>query len=82
MYKALGGGWISQEEIDKYAQQIADELEVDVSTIDKDALNYNGQAVDLILSPEEKQARKEVLKTLRKQEKEKERRKLERKNKQ
>ncbi len=79
LYKSLGGGWISQEEIDKYAQQVADDQEVDVNTIDKDTLYYEGQAVDLILTPEEKQARKEEQKAQRKLDKE--RRKQERQNK-
>ena len=78
-YKSLGGGWISQEEIDKYAQQLADEQGVDVSTIDKSTLFYEGQVVDLNLSPEEKQARKDQRKSQNKADRE--RRKLERKNK-
>ncbi|MDT0554279.1 efflux transporter outer membrane subunit [Urechidicola vernalis] len=66
LYKSLGGGWISQSEIDKYAQQLADEQEVDVSTINKDSLFYNGQIVDLVLSKEEEQARKDAKKAQRK----------------
>jgi len=79
LYKSLGGGWISEEEIEKYAQQVADEQEVDVNTIDKDSLYYQGQAVDLVLSPEEKQTRKDEQKAQRKADRE--RRKQERKNK-
>ncbi len=79
LYKSLGGGWISQEEIDKYAQQIADEQEVNVNTIDKGSLYYEGQAVDLILTSEEKRIRKEEQKAQRKVDKE--RRKQERQNK-
>lgn len=79
LYKSLGGGWISQEEIDKYAQKIADDQDVDVNTIDKNALYYNGQAVDLMLTPEEKQAKKAEQKAQRKADRE--RRKQERQNK-
>ena len=79
LYKSLGGGWVSEEEINKYAQQVADTQGVDVSTIDKESLFYQGQTVDLVLSPEEKQARKEIQKAQRKAEKE--RRKLDRQNK-
>lgn len=70
LYKSLGGGWISYDEIDKYAQQLADEQGVDVSTIQKDSLQYKGQIVDLVLSKEEEQARKDAKKALRKKEKE------------
>jgi len=79
LYKSLGGGWISQDEIDEYAQQVADDQEIDVNTIDKDALYYNGQAVDYILTAEEKQAKKAEQKAQRKAERE--RRKQERQNK-
>jgi len=79
LYKSLGGGWISEEEIDKYAQEVADEQEVDVNTIDKDSLYYQGQAVDYTLTPEEKQAKKEEQKAQRKADRE--RRKQERQNK-
>jgi len=78
LYKSLGGGWISQEEIDKYAQQVADEQGIDVNTIDKDSFYYQGQAVDLILTPKEKQIRKEAQKQQRKEERQ--RRKLEKQN--
>ena len=79
LYKSLGGGWISQAEIDKYAQQLADEQEVDVSTIDKDSLFYAGQIVDLVLSEEEEQARKDAKKAQRKLERQQ--KKEDRKNK-
>ncbi|MCK5814754.1 MAG: efflux transporter outer membrane subunit, partial [Flavobacteriaceae bacterium] len=68
LYKSLGGGWISKEEQDKYAQQLADDQGVDVSDIDVDSLYYSGQVVDLVLSKEEKKARKEAAKELRKKE--------------
>ena len=70
LYKSLGGGWISSQEIDKYAQQLADEQGLDVSTIDKNNLFYNGQIVDLYLTKEEKQAKKEKKKAQRRSEKE------------
>ena len=70
LYKSLGGGWISQEEIDKYAQQIVEEENIDINTIDKDTLVYQGQIVDLHLTPEQEQARKEAAKAQRKLEKE------------
>ena len=53
LYKSLGGGWISPEELDKYTQQLADEQGVDVLTINKENLFYDGQIVDLYLTPEE-----------------------------
>ncbi len=79
LYKSLGGGWISQEEIDKYAQQVAEEENVDINEIEKDTLSYKGQIVDLHLTPEQEQARKEEKKAQRKLEKEQ--RKQARKNK-
>lgn len=79
LYKSLGGGWVSNEELDKYAQQLADDQGVDVSTINKDELFYSGQIVDLYLTPEEEQARKDKKKAQRLEDKE--RRKQERQNK-
>ncbi len=70
LYKALGGGWISQEEIDKYAQQKADQENIDVNTINKDSLIYDGQVVDLHLTQEEIDERKAEQKTQRKLERE------------
>jgi multidrug efflux system outer membrane protein len=78
LYKSLGGGWVSPEELDKYTQQLADEQGVDVSTINKENLFYDGQIVDLYLTPEEKKARKEAKKAQRIADRE--RRKLERQN--
>jgi multidrug efflux system outer membrane protein len=69
LYKSLGGGWISQEEIDKYAQQLANNQGVDVTAIGKDSLQYNGQLVDLVLSKEELQARNDAKKVQLKKEK-------------
>ncbi len=81
LYKSLGGGWISEEEIVQYAQQkaAAGGENVGVNTIDKDSLDYSGQIVDLHLTPEQKQAKKEAAKEQRKLEKEQ--RKQARKNK-
>ena len=70
LYKALGGGWISQEEIDKYAQQKAEDQNIDVNTIDKDTLIYDGQVVDLHLTQEEIDERKAQKKADRKLERE------------
>ncbi|MDH3323550.1 MAG: hypothetical protein OEM04_11205, partial [Flavobacteriaceae bacterium] len=70
LYKSLGGGWISQEEMDIYARQVADDQNMGVSEIEQDTLGYNGQIVDLNLTKEQEKARKEAAKALRKQEKE------------
>jgi multidrug efflux system outer membrane protein len=78
-YKALGGGWITPDEQEKYALQIADKENIDVNTIDRDTLIYNGQVVDLHLTPEEVEQRKVDKKAQRKLEKEQ--RKEDRKNK-
>ena len=58
LYKSLGGGWVSEDEIAKYAVQVANEQGVDVSTIDKESLIYKGQVVDYYLTPEQEKARK------------------------
>jgi multidrug efflux system outer membrane protein len=79
LYKSLGGGWVTEEELEEYAIQIAEEENIDVNSIDKDNLTYHGQIVDLHLTPEQEQARKEEAKAIRK--KEKEERKQTRKNK-
>ncbi len=70
LYKSLGGGWVTESELDKYALQLAEEENIDVNSIDKDTLFYQGQIVDLHLTPEEKQAKKEQKKADRKLEKE------------
>jgi multidrug efflux system outer membrane protein len=79
LYKALGGGWISEEEIVKYAEQKAQEEEINRNSINQEQLDYQGQIVDLNLTTEQKQVRKEEKKIQRKLEKEQ--RKLARKNK-
>ena len=66
LYKSLGGGWINEEELNKYV-------------VHKEDLNYEGQIVDLNLTAEQKHARKEEKKAQRKLEKEQ--RKEARKNK-
>jgi len=70
LYQSLGGGWVTPAEIDKYAQQVANERGVDVNTIDKESLIYQGQIVDYYLTPEQEKIRKANSKALRKQEKE------------
>ena len=70
LYKSLGGGWVTKDELNKYAQQLAEEENIDINTIDRDSLVYQGQIVDLHLTPEEKQSRKEEAKAQRKLEKE------------
>lgn len=70
LYQALGGGWISEDELEKYAEQVANERGVDVNTIDKNTLIYNGQVVDYYLTPEQEQLRKEQIKAQRKLERE------------
>jgi len=70
LYQSLGGGWIGQAEIDKYAIQVANERGVDVNTIDKNSLIYQGQIVDYYLTPEQEKVRKELAKAQRKIEKE------------
>ena len=70
LYKSLGGGWVTEDELNKYAQQLSEEENIDINTIDRDSLIYQGQIVDLHLTPEEKQVRKEEIKTQRKLEKE------------
>lgn len=69
LYQALGGGWISPEELDKYAEQVAKEQGVDVNSIDKSTLIYQGQVVDYYLTPEQEKERKEIAKAQRKLEK-------------
>jgi len=70
LYKSLGGGWVSEAELEKYASQVAEEQNVDVNTIDRDSLYYNGQVVDYYLTPEQEQQRKEERKRLQEEERE------------
>ena len=66
LYQSLGGGWITEDEIEKYAAQVAKERGVDVNTIDRDSLIYQGQIVDYYLTPEQEKARKAQAKAQRK----------------
>ena len=66
LYQSLGGGWITENEIEKYAAQVAKERGVDVNTIDRDSLIYQGQIVDYYLTPEQEKARKAQAKAQRK----------------
>lgn len=70
LYKSLGGGWVSEAELEKYAAQVAEAQNVDVNTINVDSLYYNGQVVDFYLTPEQEAQRKEERKALKQKEKE------------
>jgi multidrug efflux system outer membrane protein len=70
LYKSLGGGWVTEAELEKYAIQLADEMNVDESEIDRDSLYYAGQLVDYYLTPEQEQERKAQRKELNRQERE------------
>ena len=70
LYKSLGGGWVTEAELEKYALQLADEMNVDESEIDRDSLYYEGQLVDYYLTPEQEKERKEQRKELNRKERE------------
>ncbi len=70
LYKSLGGGWISEEEIDKYAEIVAKEENINVEDVDRDSLVYYGQIVDLELTKEQEKQRKQAKKAQRKAERE------------
>ena len=70
LYKSLGGGWVTEKELEKYAAQVAAQENRELSSIDRDSLYYRGQVVDYYLTPEQEKARKEQRKLLRKKEKE------------
>jgi multidrug efflux system outer membrane protein len=70
LYKSLGGGWVTEAELEKYALQLAEELNVNESEIDRDSLYYAGQLVDYYLTPEQEQQRKEQRKELNRRERE------------
>lgn len=70
LYKSLGGGWVTEAELEKYAVQLADELNVNESEIDRDSLYYAGQLVDYYLTPEQEQQRKDQRKELNRKERE------------
>lgn len=79
LYKSLGGGWVTADELEKYAIQLAEAQNVDANEIDRDSLYYAGQIVDYYLTPEQEAERKEERKALRQQEKQQ--RKMARQNK-
>jgi len=70
LYKSLGGGWITEEELQRYALQVAEERGADVNSLDPDSLFYNGQVVDYQLTPEQEKQRKQMRKELQRQERE------------
>jgi len=70
LYKSLGGGWVTEAELEKYALQLADEMNVNESEIDRDSLHYAGQLVDYYLTPEQEQERKAQRKELNRRERE------------
>jgi multidrug efflux system outer membrane protein len=70
LYKSLGGGWITEEELQRYALQVAEERGADVNSLDPDSLFYNGQVVDYHLTPEQEKQRKQMRKELQRQERE------------
>ncbi len=70
LYKSLGGGWVTEAELEKYALQLADEMNVDESQINRDSLYYSGQLVDYYLTPEQEKERKEQRKELNRRERE------------
>ncbi len=70
LYKSLGGGWVSESELEKYAAQVAEDQNVDVNSINRDSLYYTGQVVDYYLTPEQEQQRKSERKRLQEEERE------------
>ena len=70
LYKSLGGGWVTEEELEKYAEQVARERNLSSEEVDRDTLYYQGQIVDYYLTPEQEQDRREQRRELRKIEKE------------
>ncbi len=59
LYKSLGGGWVSEAEMEKYAEIIAEERDIELDSINRDTLVYMGQIVDYKLTKEEEEQRKE-----------------------
>lgn len=70
LYKSLGGGWVTEEELEKYAVQLAREQNVNSAEINRDSLHYAGQIVDYYLTPDQEQQRKEQRKALQQKERE------------
>lgn len=79
LYKSLGGGWVTEGELEKYALQQAEAQDININEIDRDSLYYAGQIVDYYLTPEQEAQRKEQRRALRQQEKQQ--RKMARQNK-
>ena len=69
-YKVLGGGWITPEERNTYAQQKARQENSNANSIEKETLIYEGQIIELNLTQEQIQARKDKMKEERRLEKE------------
>tara|TARA_B100000809_G_scaffold35204_1_gene30948 strand:+ start:7148 stop:8737 length:1590 start_codon:yes stop_codon:yes gene_type:complete len=59
LYKSLGGGWVSEDELEKYAELVAEEKGVELDSIDRGTLLYSGQILDFKLTKEEGEKRKE-----------------------
>lgn len=70
LYKVLGGGWITEQERERYATQQAEKEGVEVGNTEDRSKIYDGQVTDLDLTKEEIQQRKEKKKLQRKLEKE------------
>jgi len=70
LYKVLGGGWITEQERERYAAQQAEKEGLEVGAIENQSTIYDGQITDLDLTKEEVQQRKEEKKLQRKLEKE------------
>ncbi|WP_274475605.1 efflux transporter outer membrane subunit [Mangrovimonas aestuarii] len=50
LYKALGGGWISERERDEYARKYEQQLNLEEGSVKRDTLIYKGQFIDIQLS--------------------------------
>lgn len=72
LYKSLGGGWVSEEELEEFAAIVAEEKGVELDSVNRDSLVYMGQIVDFELSDEDKQMRKDQRKKEKEEYKERE----------
>ncbi len=70
LYKVLGGGWITEQERDRYLTQQAEKEGIGRESLENQSMIYDGQITDLNLTKEEIQQRKEEKKLQRKLEKE------------
>jgi multidrug efflux system outer membrane protein len=70
LYKVLGGGWITEQERERYIAQQAEKEGVQEGNIESQSIIYDGQITDLDLTKEEIRQRKEEKKLQRKLEKE------------